>query len=694
MLRPRLFAAVACGAAFALAALGQPLRAQAEPAATDVAALVATHCASCHEGPDAERGFDVMALFEPAAGALAGRASTSNASTSRHASAGGNAADPAATNPRGTEASSAPANAAPRTRAATPPPTPAARDAAAATEPTATDPAATATAPDPAAQRRERAQAALQRVRSRTMPPPDADEQPDPAARAALVAAFASLAPAEPGARVASARRLTRLQFERSVRDLVGVSWSARDQLPEDPRVHGFDTIGDASGVTPSLFEAYVRAASSIADSVLADAPRRERAFPTAMSRADAIRQLLRRAFRRPPHDDEVAHRVALCDDVRAATGSDDRALAAVLQSVFASPAFLLRTEVGRADAPARLTDHELAGRLSYLLAASTPDDALLAAADRGELSAPGGLAAHARRLLAADGGRALADDFAAQWLRFRDVLVANADYRRYPQIWNRALRPAFYEEAASFFAAVARDDLSVLTLLDSDFTYANQALAKHYGLPPVAGDAFVRVPLPDRRRGGVLGMGAMLMVASYPLRTSPVQRGRWILDALLDQTPPPPPPGVGSLPAEDTPKGDQSLRAQLEHHRSSRACASCHAHMDPLGFALENYDVLGQWRDELHGQRVDAAAALPDGGRLDGPIALKDALLARGDEFVRTFAARLLAFAVGRPVLPADEPELRRIVAASAAGGHRFTALLDAVLGSPLFVLRDPEAR
>lgn len=683
MLRPRLFAAAA--AACALAALGPPLRAQAEPAATDAAALVATHCASCHEGPDAERGFDVVALFAPATGALSGRASASNSSNPRHASAGGNAADPAATTPRGAGAATAPPNAAPRTRAATPPPTPAARDAAAATEPTATD---------PATQRRERAQAALQRVRSRTMPPPDADEQPDPAARAALVAAFASLAPAEPGARVASARRLTRLQFERSVRDLVGVSWSARDQLPEDPRVHGFDTIGDASGVTPSLFEAYVRAASAIADAVLADAPRRERAFPATMPRADAIRQLLRRAFRRPPDDDEVADRVALFDDVRAATGSDDRGLAAVLQSVFASPAFLLRTEVGRADAPARLTDHELAGRLSYLLAASTPDDALLAAADRGELSAPGGLAAHSRRLLAADGGRALADDFAAQWLRFRDVLVANADFRRYPQIWNGALRPAFYEEAASFFAAVARDDLSVLTLLDSDFTYANQALAKHYGLPPVAGDAFVRVPLPDRRRGGVLGMGAMLMVASYPLRTSPVQRGRWILDALLDQTPPPPPPGVGSLPAEDTPKGDQSLRAQLEQHRSARACASCHAHMDPLGFALENYDVLGQWRDELHGQRVDAAAALPDGGQLDGPVALKDALLARGDEFVRTFAARLLAFAIGRPMLPADEAELRRIVAASAAGGHRFTALLDAVLASPLFVLRDPEAR
>jgi len=685
MLRACSFAAVAC--AFAIVAMGQSLRAQG--AAADVAALVATHCASCHEGPDAERGFDVMALFAPAAGTLAMRASASNVSNTSSASAGGNAADQAATSVRGAVDGAAKANAVPRARGATPPHAVDANDAAA-----ATDPAAAATAADPATQRHERAQTALQRVRSRTMPPPDADEQPDPAARAALVAAFASLAPAEPGARVASARRLTRLQFERSVRDLVGVSWSARDQLPEDPRVHGFDTIGDASGVTPSLFEVYVRAASAIADAVLADPQRRERAFPAAMPRADAIQQLLRRAFRRPPHDDEVADRVALFDDASAATGSDERALAAVLQSVFASPAFLLRTEVGRVDAPARLTDHELAGRLSYLLAASTPDDALLAAADRGELSAPGGLAAPARRLLAADGGRAFADDFGAQWLRFRDVLVANADFRRYPQIWNGALRPAFYEEAASFFAAVARDDLSVLTLLDSDFTYANQTLAKHYGLPPVAGDAFVRVALPDRRRGGVLGMGAMLMVASYPLRTSPVQRGRWILDALLDQTPPPPPPGVGSLPAEDTPKGDQSLRAQLEHHRSARACASCHAHMDPLGFALENYDVLGQWRDELHGQRVDAAAALPDGGRLDGPGALKDALLARGDEFVRAFAARLLAFAIGRPMLPADEAELRRIVAASAAGGHRFAALLDAVLASPLFVLRDPEAR
>jgi mono/diheme cytochrome c family protein len=607
---------VAAAVAFtlAVAATGAAARAQ------DAAALVATHCAECHSGPDATRGFDATALFAAPA----------------HDKAGADTA---------------------------------------------------------AAARRERAQQALLRVRSHTMPPPDADAQPDTTARRALVAAFAALTPAEAGARVASARRLTRLQYERSVRDLVGVQWSARDQLPEDPRVHGFDTIGDASGVTPALFEVYTRAASAIADAVLADPQRRERAFPKALPREQAIARLLGRAFRRPAHDDEIEGRQALFADVRAASGSDDRALAAVLQSVFASPAFLLRTEVGRDDGPARLSDHELAGRLSYLLAASTPDDELLAAADRGELSATNGLAQQARRLIAADGGRALADDFAAQWLRFRDVLAANADFRRYPEIWNGRLRPAFYEEAAAFFAAIARDDLSVLTLLDSDFTYANSALAKHYGLPPVQGDAFVRVPLSDRRRGGVLGMGAMLMVASYPLRTSPVQRGRWILDALLDLTPPPPPPGTGSLPAEDTPKGDQSLRAQLERHRSSRSCASCHAQMDPLGFALENFDVLGTWRDELHGQRIDAAGVLPDGVRVDGPIGLKDALLARQDEFVRTFAARLLAFAVGRPMLPADEAELLRIGAASARGGHRFTALLDAVLASPLFLLRDPDA-
>lgn len=590
------------------------LAAASIPAQGDAAAIgavpdvVRRHCAACHEGAEAERGFEVAAMF-----------------------GGGD--------------------------------TPG---------------------------RRERLAAAVQRLRSRTMPPPDAETLPDEAARRELVVAFAGQLPAEPGARVATARRLSRRQYEHTVQDLTGLAWRAHG-LPEDVRAHGFDSIGDVAGITPMLFETYFAAAGSIAAAVMASPAARQRLLPAGVPVAEALRALLERAFRRLPWPEEVDERVQLFVRLRSEGRAEAEALAAVLQSVLASPAFLLRTETGRPDAPHRLTGHELATRLAYLLTSSMPDDELLAAARSGELVEPALLVAQARRLVVANGGRRLAEDFAAQWLRFRDVLTANADFRRYPQIWNGNLRPALHEEAAAFFASIVREDLSVLNLLDADFTYVDATLAKHYGLPAVTGEGFQRVALDDRRRGGVLGMGAMLMVSSYPLRTSPVQRGKWILDTLLDASTPPPPPGAGTLPADDTPVAAQSLRAQLERHRRDRACASCHAQIDPLGFALENYDVLGRWRSELHGEALDVRGTLPDGTAIDGPVALKDVLLARKDDFVRAFAGKLLTFGIGRPMLLEDEPELARVVAATAAGGYTFSALLAAVVTSPLFTLRDP---
>lgn len=538
-----------------------------------------------------------------------------------------------------------------------------------------------------------RVDAALQRLRSRTMPPPDAPS-PDAADRRQLLLAFAGLAVDEPGARVPTARRLSRLQYANSIRALFGIEWRRDERLPEDVRAHGFDTNGDVVGIAPLAFELYLAVAGDIAAAVLADAAATTRTFPPERSLDEALRPLLERAFRRPPLPEEVDERTAMFSQLIAAGGAVAAARAAVLQSILASPAFLLRTEHGQPTAPARLTAHELAGRIAFLATSSPPDDSLLAQARSGELLDPAVAEAAARRLLAANGGRAFADDFAAQWLRTRDVLTANADFRRYPQIWDHGLRPAFQEEAAQLVMAIVREDRSVLELIDADYTFVNATLAKHYGLQPVEGAAFRRVVVPDRRRGGLLGMGAMLMVSSYPLRTSPVQRGRWILDVLLDASPPPPPPGVGTLPADDAPVESLSLRAQLERHRRDKGCASCHAAMDPLGFALENYDVIGRWRSELHGQPIDARGELPDGAGIDGPLGLKDALLQRRDEFVRAMAARMLTFAIGRPMVGADEAELAAIVAATAAGEYRFSALLAAVVRSPLFTMRDPGAR
>jgi len=536
----------------------------------------------------------------------------------------------------------------------------------------------------------EAAAMAVQRLRARIMPPPD-EPQPSDGERLALVAAFSARVPSDPDARVATIRRLSRSEYVRTVQALLGVVWDDAGVLPSDASACGFDNQGDVLNVSPLHFEKYLDAADAIARAVLADRDARARALGDGDDLEPALGVLLARAFRRPVGADEVDARLAIYRDLRRRGIAADAARAAVLRSVLASPAFLFRSERGREGASHELAPHELAVRLAYFLTASMPDDELFALARSGDLVRPEVLAAQAHRLIAADGGRILADGFAAQWLRFREVLIAPADFRRYPQIWNHRLRPSFYEEAARCFAEVAATGASILTLLDADFTFVNATLAKHYGLPAVEGDEFRRVALADRRRGGVLGMAAILMVSSYPLRTSPVRRGKWILEALLDAPPPPPPPNAGTLPADDRQPDGLSVRDRLERHRRDPGCASCHAQIDPLGFALENYDVLGCWRTEVNGKPVDAHATLPDGTTIDGPIALKDALLARRVDFARALAGKLLVYAIGRPLVPADEPEVAAIVQTTVDRGYRFDALLDALVTSHLFTWRDP---
>lgn len=531
---------------------------------------------------------------------------------------------------------------------------------------------------------------ALARVRSHTMPPPDAEERPDAPTRAELVAAFGERVPDPPDARIATARRLSRVEWQNSVRDLCGVAIDAAELLPEDPRVRGFDNFGDGVGETSAMFEAHLLAANRVTKAMRA-AQERHALFDEQLPFADELARFVARAFRRRPAADELAPRLGLYLDALSRGACEAEAREAAIVSVLASPSFLLRVETGDGDGGARLAASEVATRLSYAFAATVPDEWLSEDAANEKLLEPGAAALHARRLVKKDGGRVFAERFFAQWLRFCDVLGANADSRRYPQIWKKSLRPAFHEEAVSLCAEIVRDDASVLWLIDCDHTWIDASLAEHYGLPKPEGKGFVRVALPDRRRGGVLGMGAMLMVSSHPLRTSPVLRGKWILDLLLDAAPPPPPANVGALPADDAPVKGASLRAQLEAHRQKKACASCHAQMDALGFALENYDVMGRWRDAVHDQAIDVRATLPDGTEVDGPVALKDALLQRKNEFALATARRLLAYVVGREAVPQDEPELMRIAAACEAGGFRFWSLADAFLGSPLFTMRDP---
>lgn len=542
----------------------------------------------------------------------------------------------------------------------------------------------------------DRLELTVQRLRARTMPPPD-EAQPTAEERRSMVAALAARAPSDAGQRVATVRRLTRVQYEHTVRDLFGIEWQVAELLPDEPAAHGFDGQGDVQNVSPLMFEKYLDAAASVASAVLADDEARARWFAadTGTALAKILPLRLARAFRRPVAEiqEQIAHRLTEFERMaNDAGGGEAKAQHALLRGMLASPQFLFRTEFGQPQDSTRLSAYELAVRLSYMLVSTTPDDQLLRLAGTGELLDAKVLAAQAGRLARTHEGRRLAEDFATQWLSLRDVLTATADFRRYPQIWNRKLRPAFLEEALRCFAFVVAKDRSVLELLDADYTFVNKVLAKHYGLPKV-GRGFHRVRWHDARRGGLLGMGAMLMTSSFPLRTSPVKRGKWILDKLLDSPPPPPPPDAGTLPKDDKPKGKLTLRQRLEQHRSRRRCAGCHAQMDALGFALENFDVVGLWRDELHGTAVDAKATLPDGTRIAGPVGLKKALLGRAEDFVRAMAKNLLVHGVGRNMTLADEPELARIVAKTRAGGDRFSALLEAIVTSPLFVMRDPGA-
>ena len=533
---------------------------------------------------------------------------------------------------------------------------------------------------------------ALQRVRSQTMPPPDEGKQPTAEERAAIAAAIAARIPTEPGDRIATSRRLSRVEWQNTVRDLCGIEVDASELLPEDPRVRGFDNFGDGAGETAASFEAHLLAANRVAKAMRASEPRHA-AFDERVPFADELAAFASCAFRRDVTASELAPRMDLYLDALSRGACEAEAREAAVVTVLASPAFLLRIETGRSEEPWLLTAHEVATRVAYAFSATMPDEALRNDAGNGAIFDASVMRAHARRLVAKDGGRALATRFFAQWLRLEDVLAANADSRRYPQIWKQSLRPAFYEEAVLLCAEIAREDASLLWLIDCDHTWADATLAEHYGVPKPEAKGYARIALQDRRRGGVLGMGAMLMVSSHALRTSPVLRGKWILDQLLDAAPPPPPANVAALPKDDVPAQGKSMRAQLEAHRQKRACASCHAQIDPLGFALENYDVVGKWREDLHGEPLDTRATLPDGAEIDGPIALKDALLERKGEFALAVARKFFVFAVGRDAVAQDEPELARIAAACEADGFRMWALVDALLGSPLFTMRDPGA-
>ena len=429
------------------------------------------------------------------------------------------------------------------------------------------------------------------------------------------------------------------------------------------------------------------------------DTPSRHRIFvcrPNNASGEEAcakkiLSALTRRAYRRPISEADLERPMAFYREGKSERDFD-AGIGKALTAVLVNPEFLFRVEADPAKTPAsaayRISDLELASRLSFFLWSSVPDDALLDAAIRGELRRPEVLERHVRRMLADLRSYNLASNFAGQWLRLRNVTSVDPNVRLYPD-FDDNLRQAFRTETELFVDSVVREDRSVLDLLRADYTFLNERLAKHYGIPNVYGSRFRRVELaPDSRRGGLLRQGSVLAVTSYATRTSPVIRGVWVLSNIVGAPPPPPLPNVpaldGNVPA------NLPVRERMAAHRASPVCASCHRTIDPVGFALENFDAVGRWRDnEGDSGPIDVSGTLPGTGDIKGVSGLEDALLQRPDLFATTLTEKLLTFALGRGVEYYDAPAVRKILREAQPGGYRFSSLILGIVNSAPFQMR-----
>ncbi|MCI0379326.1 MAG: DUF1592 domain-containing protein [Gemmataceae bacterium] len=458
---------------------------------------------------------------------------------------------------------------------------------------------------------------------------------------------------------------------------------------------------GKGRGQTPS------RARIFVCEPTLTPTP-----LPPERGRADEedcakkiLSALMRRAYRRPVADAHLAKAMKFYRQARA-DGDFDAGIESALSAILVNPQFLFRVEHDPAGLAAktayRVSDLDLASRLSFFLWSSIPDDELLELAARNELGKPAVFEKQVRRLLADGRARNLAANFAVQWLHLRNLESITPDLRLFPD-FDDNLRKAFRQETELFVESVLREDRSVLDLLKADYTFLNERLAMHYGIPHVYGNRFRRValtptPLPqgergrgegaDRERGGLLRHGSILTVTSYATRTSPVIRGKWILENFLGTPPPPPPGNVGSL-ADNTVLATLPIRERLAEHRTNASCASCHRLIDPVGFSLEQFDAVGRFRTLEEGKPVDAAGGLPDGSEFDGVAGLEQALLARPELFVRTMTEKLFTFALGRAPEDFDAPAIRKIVRDARANNYRFSSLIVGLATSAPFQMR-----
>ena len=429
------------------------------------------------------------------------------------------------------------------------------------------------------------------------------------------------------------------------------------------------------------------------------DTPSRRRIFvcrPTKPGEEESCAEsilstLMRRAYRRPVTRSDLEKPMGFYRKARVEEDFD-AGIEAALSAVLISPEFLFRVEH---DPPSvapntvyRISDLDLASRVSFFLWSSIPDDELLDTAIRGELHRPKALEKQVRRMLADSRSKNLVNNFVEQWLYLRNLDSLTPDLRLFPD-FDDNLRQAFREETELFVESVLREDRGVLELLKADYTFLNERLAKHYGIPNVYGSRFRRVALrKDDRRGGLLRQGSILTVTSYATRTSPVIRGKWVLENILGTPPPPPLPNVPAL-KDNTLSASLSVRVRLAEHRVNAACASCHNLMDPVGFSLENFDAIGRWRTVEDGQPIDASGGLPDGSKFTGVAGLEDSLRNRPELFVGTLTEKLMTFALGRGIETYDAPAVRKIVRDAQAKDYRFSSVIFGIVNSTPFTMR-----
>jgi hypothetical protein len=535
------------------------------------------------------------------------------------------------------------------------------------------------------------------------MPPFEADNQPTDAERQVFLEAIAKikfLSPKDPGLFVI--RRLTKVEYGNTLHDLFGVDAAVTRDLPDEVVGQGY-----LNTLSPLQSEQYLGIANAVVDQIVAPegAPptgAQQRLFGEALSPGtdprpkvrDVARSLARSAYRRPPSEAEVDVLVGVYDLGCENQLSHSAALGLMLKAVLVSPQFLYITPAGEAPTDQKiiaLDDYQLASRVSYLLWATAPDAELSALADAGKLHEPETLHAQVCRLLQDARSRALFDGFGAQWLDLGELPTKTFDTDKFP-LMTAEMRSAMYDEARLFFESVVRENRSVASFIDSDYTFLNGPLAQIYGLEKsVTGPAMRRVQLTDANRGGILGMPAILATTSFPNRTSAVKRGVWVLEQVLGEHVPPAPPNIPALEKQGDTKGASlTLRQRTELHRTDATCANCHRVLDPIGFGLENFDAIGRWRDaEESGGAIDAAGELPGGKRFSSPKELKSILAARQPDLARNLTEKLLAYALCRPLEGYDEIVVDRLMDTLANDGYRMQTLITEIVTSYPFTHR-----